>query len=249
MPIVKSITNRITIVRDRFRYLRRRYTDKRFLYTSPEEVFTHIFKGNKWRGKDSVSGTGSDLRQTKRVAEALPTLLNDLNTTSILDIPCGDFHWMSTINLDGIDYLGADIVHELVQHMNESHEKENIQFRHMNLIQDPLPKAGLVICRDCLVHFSFADIFTSLRNICDSQSQYLLTTTFSSRKKNRDILTGQWQPINLQGSPFDFPQPLRLINEECTEKNGAYTDKSLGLWRIKDIERCLPPRNETCVSV
>jgi hypothetical protein len=31
----------------------------------------------------------------------------------LLDIPCGDFNWMKLLNL-GVDYIGADIVGELI---------------------------------------------------------------------------------------------------------------------------------------
>ena len=30
-------------------------------------------------------------------------------------------------------------------------------------------------------------------------------------------------------------RPLRIIGEGCTEGNGAYIDKALGMWRIADI--------------
>jgi hypothetical protein len=33
---------------------------------------------------------------------------------SLLDIPCGDFHWMRRVNLQGLSYVGADIVRELI---------------------------------------------------------------------------------------------------------------------------------------
>ena len=36
-------------------------------------------------------------------------------------------------------------------------------------------------------------------------------------------------------APFNFPPPLRLVNENCTEGDGAYGDKCLGLWRLADL--------------
>jgi hypothetical protein len=41
--------------------------------------------------------------------------------------------------------------------------------------------------------------------------------------------------LNLQLPPFNFPAPLRLIEENCTEDGGKYADKSLGLWRLSDL--------------
>jgi hypothetical protein len=37
-------------------------------------------------------------------------------------------------------------------------------------------------------------------------------------------------------APFYFPEPLLIVNEGCTEEAGQYTDKSLGLWLLSDIE-------------
>jgi hypothetical protein len=97
------------------------------------------------------------------------------------------------------------------------------------------PAADLLLCRDCLVHLSFADIDKALRNIRRSSLAYLLTTTFPAESVNADIVTGDWRPLNLQAAPFNLPTPVELINEGCTEGDGAFADKSLGLWRIRDL--------------
>jgi hypothetical protein len=46
---------------------------------------------------------------------------------------------------------------------------------------------------------------------------------------------GKWRPLNMQLPPFNFPNPICIINEKCTEGEGEFKDKSLGLWRLKDI--------------
>jgi hypothetical protein len=72
------------------------------------EVFTNIFRQNRWGGFASVSGTGSDLVQTRVLIRELPLLFYDLEVNVVLDIPCGDFHWMKKVDLSGIsdDILG-----------------------------------------------------------------------------------------------------------------------------------------------
>ena len=72
-------------------------------------------------------------------------------------------------------------------------------------------------------------------NVSESGIKYLLTTTFPDRDHNPRISAGSWRPINLQIPPFSFPEPIKIINEECTESGGIYKDKSLGLWKIADI--------------
>jgi hypothetical protein len=160
----------------------------------------------------------------------------------MLDLPCGDFHWISHVPMDRIQYIGGDILPELVERNTELHQRPNVTFRRINLLQDRLPKVDLVLCRDCLVHFSYHDALAALRNICDSGSTYLLTTTFTDRRRNHDIATGQFRPLNLEARPLSLPVPIETINEECTEYDGAYRDKSLGLWRVSDIRAHLERR-------
>lgn len=200
-----------------------------------EEIFTQIHKTNAWGGNESVSGPGSGVAQTRALARELPKLFREFGISSILDIPCGDFHWMKGVDLGEIDYIGGDIVQDLVRDGNVKHGRDGVRFEHLNVIEDDLPKVDLVFCRDCLVHFSFDDIFAALGNICRSESTFLLTTTFTNRDENRDIPTGRWRTLNLQIAPLKFPEPLRVIDEECTDWNGAFPDKAMGLWRISEL--------------
>jgi hypothetical protein len=62
-----------------------------------------------------------------------------------------------------------------------------------------------------------------------------MTTTFTECEENVDIVTGDWRIINLQIPPFSLPEPVLILNEECTEGDGTYADKSLGLWKISDL--------------
>ena len=202
---------------------------------STEEIFTSIFQRHAWGGTDSVSGPGSDASQTARLVANLRTLIDEHEIRSVLDIPCGDFQWMQRVNLNGLSYVGADIVRELVV-QNQRHAANGITFRHMDLLAYPLPKVDLILCRDCLVHFSFDDIFTALENLCASGSRFVLTTTFPSRPINVPIATGKWRTLNLEQAPFRFPPPIAVLEEGCTEGGGEYADKSLGLWRLSDVE-------------
>lgn len=206
---------------------------------STEQVFTDIYRTNHWRGKDSVSGEGSDLVQTRVIIQELPSLFRELGISTLLDMPCGDFHWMRHVDLTGISYSGADIVQDLIDANNEKYGTNSITFKKMDLIRDELPMVDLIFCRDCLVHLSYEDIFRALNNLCKSKALFLLTTTFTRSLDNLDIATGQWRVLNLERAPFRLPIPLKIIWEDCTEFDGIYADKSLGLWKISDIRDCL----------
>jgi len=204
----------------------------RFRNQPPETIFTHIYQKNRWADGDSLSGTGSNDKQTHTLVNELGPLLKNLGATSLLDIPCGDFHWMKNVDLTGIHYTGADIVEELVfKNQNQFGQPGLFEFIKLNVLEDPLPKADVILVRDCLVHFSYAHIQQALQNIRASGCTYLLATTFPEHPKNTDITTGNWRTLNLEAAPFFFPKPLLLLNENCTEGDGAFKDKSLGLWK------------------
>lgn len=204
-----------------------------------EQIFTNIYANNLWKGKNSVSGPGSEIDQTGTVIQSLSGIIREYDFSTMLDVPCGDFHWMKEVDLGDIDYVGADIVTALLEENARRYSGDQIRFQKCDLISDQIPCFDLIFCRDCLVHFSSQDIFSALKNICDSHSGFLLTTTFPDQLVNQEIRTGRWRALNLEREPFCFPPPLKIINERCTEENGTYKHKSLGLWSIADLKKHL----------
>jgi len=214
----------------------RKNNTAKFRNMSTEQVFTEIYRSKHWKSTDNVSGPGSEINQTETLIRELNGLFKELNIVSVLDIPCGNFHWMQKVNLSKTNYVGADIVTELIESNKQNYqESDRLNFQVLNLITDPLPQCDLIIVRDCLVHFSNKDILNAITNIKSSGSKYLLTTTFTNHHMNFDIVTGDWRPLNLQDKPFNFAPPLMIINESCTECNGEFKDKSMALWEISKL--------------
>lgn len=197
-------------------------------------VFDDIFHEGRWRSEESCSGDGSNLVQTEIIREEIPRLLERIGAKTMLDAPCGDWYWMQHVALDRVDYIGADLVESLVTSCQQRFGSPNRRFEVLDIAKDSLPAVDVIFCRDCLVHLSYEYILAALRNFRASGSKCLLTTTFPGRR-NLDIVTGDWRPLNLEASPFNFPPPLELISEGCTQDHGAYRDKSLGLWRLDSL--------------
>lgn len=208
---------------------------KRLARRDPAEIFTSYARRNKWGDKDSLSGKGSNLETTAQLRVILPALLKDLGATSLLDVPCGDFFWMQHVDLTGIDYLGGDIVPDLVKANAKAHARPGIAFQVVDLISGPVPKADVIFVRDCLVHLSNTHVQRALTNIARSGGTWLLTTTFPDTATNADIATGEWRPIDLTRPPFNLPPPERLVTEGQSHLKGQWADKKLGLWRIADL--------------
>jgi SAM-dependent methyltransferase len=198
-------------------------------------AFRHAYHHNLWGGDETPSGPGSSAAQTRAIARALPGLLRRHDVRSLLDVPCGSFNWMADVDLPGVEYTGGDIVPELVAEAGRRYGARHQRFLVLDLTSSPLPPADLLLCRDCLVHLSLTDARRALANIRRSDITYLLTTTFPAEPTNVDVVTGDWRPLNLQRPPFGFPEPLELLVEGCTEQQGLFADKSLGLWRVADL--------------
>jgi hypothetical protein len=200
-----------------------------------DQRFSRIFATNLWTGT-SRSGIGSELASTAGLRAQLPALLERLDARSLLDIPCGDFGWLSTVAL-ALDYTGADIVADLIAANERAYggPLTRRRFVRLDLTSDPLPAADIVLCRDCLVHLSFAHIAQAFDNLRRSGSTWLLTTTFLDHDVNVEIESGDWRMLNLTRPPFNLPEPEAILIEGCAESDGAYSDKALGLWRLADI--------------
>ncbi|MEH1869049.1 MAG: class I SAM-dependent methyltransferase [Nostoc sp.] len=200
-----------------------------------KEVFNDIYYRNRWGDRESISGRGSNLQQTSVIIKKIPVLLEKLNVKTMLDAPCGDFYWLKEAQLNIDKYIGCDIVADLITDNQRRYANEAREFINLDLATDPLPQVDLIFCRDCLVHLSFKDAIAVIKNFKKSHSTYLLTTIYPGIPENKDIVTGDWRAIDLQLPPYNFPDMLEVIDEKTTERKD-YPQKSLGLWKLSDIE-------------
>ena len=200
-----------------------------------QERFERIYSTNLWSDPESRSGVGSAMDATRVLRAELPKALRELDAKVLLDVPCGDFTWMEHVDLGGVEYIGGDIVPSIVAENQRLHESGSRRFAVIDLTRDQLPDADVLLCRDCLVHLSYANIRAALANIARSNIRYVLLTSFPGRGGNRDVQDGDWRTLDLQAPPFSFPEPQLTIVEECQEEEGSYADKSLLAWRVADL--------------
>jgi len=195
-------------------------------------VFSDIYDNNTWSSLESKSGPGSELDSTIVIRQELPYLIEKLKVISLLDIPCGDFNWMSHVDLLNTKYIGADIVPQLIDTNRKKFKGYNFQV--LDITTDKLPSVDMIFTRDILGHFKYENIHKAINNIISSKSKYLLTTSFTKYSYNIDIQDGGWRPINLMIEPFNM-KPIYLINEDCAEGNGQYDDKCLLLFQVDKL--------------
>jgi SAM-dependent methyltransferase len=172
-----------------------------------EQRFSEIYKDNAWGDPETVSGGGSRLDRTAEVREILPVLLKTLKVKTLLDAGCGDWNWMSTLDLGAIEIQACDIVPQMMTRNARKYALSNVIFTCKDITTSPLPRVDLILCRTVLFHLSFANVRKALENFKASGSKYLLATTHPNQAVNEDIQDGNWRRLNLQAAPFNLPEP------------------------------------------
>jgi len=178
---------------------------------------------------ESIAGYGSSLACVKYLIQELPNIFKEFNINTISDVPCGDYFWMNLVEKEEIDYVGYDLVDDQI--IYNKNKYPNVNFQQLNMIVDNLPKADLIFSRDCLIHLSFKHINSFLQKCYESKSTYIMTSTYPTVMQNEDLsgVIG-WRFLNLELEPFNFPSPIKIINE------GHHKDpKCMGIWKISDI--------------
>ena len=150
--VLKKFIKKSQFIYNNFRKVYHFYINIKLKYFSGsnKDIFTEIYIKNKWGDQNSFSGTGANMEQTQNILEELPNVIKKYNIKSILDIPCGDFFWMKEHNFKAVNYIGADIVSDLIKTNNQKYKTKNINFETLDIINNDLPYSDLLFCRDCL---------------------------------------------------------------------------------------------------
>jgi hypothetical protein len=214
--------------------LHKLYFDKNnFLYKNASNVFSRIYTDNFWLSDESHSGGGSHISTTQTIRKELPILWEKYGIKTFLDVPCGDYNWMKEIEKKNIIYIGGDVVNEIIEQNNQKYARENVSFKVIDITKDDLPMVDMIFCKDCLQHLSYENIFKALINFKQSNSRYLLVTSYPKTIYNWDILNGDYRPLNLLKKPFMLPSPIIKIHEKAAD---IEIDKTMYLYELKDID-------------
>ena len=219
-----------------FLKIRDHYIERKLKNINDKDRFTLIYKSGYWRGlRGSLSGEGSSCSSTKNIRESLQKFITDYHILSLADIPCGDFYWMSKMDLSSLSYLGGDIVEDMIHKNNYKYSKDNLGFQKIDLIHDVLPTVDCIFIRDCLVHLEDYQVKKVIKNIIKSQSKYLATTIFPNLEENiKSKEIDRWRPLNLMIKPFNLPPPVLLLDDRLIDDEFHHY-RYIGVWKIKDL--------------
>jgi len=189
------------------------------------EYFQTIYSEHIWAGQ-SRSGPGSDLEATRPFRAFLYRFLQNHEVQSVVDIGCGD--WTSTrlVDWQGADYLGLDLVPELIDANRTQFGRPGVRFDLIDLSTDPLPPADLVLCKDVLQHLPNDAVREFLGKLPACRWAILVNdvlrtsrggwrTLWGHRRDpmppvNSDIRPGEKRDLQLLQPPFNLDATLAL---------------------------------------
>lgn len=183
-------------------------------------------KGWNGGGKETRCGGGSLRSYSQNVIQSLPGLFARYDINTVADCGCGDWNWMSEVDLSGIDrYTGYDWV---IRERALDFKSDKVEFRELNIGTEIIDRADMIICRDVLIHMTNEMVLQTIENFRKSGSKYLLATTdstVSNAHRHNIIRAPSFSPINLQIEPFGLGDYKDMI-EDVTKT------RFMGLWEL-----------------
>ncbi len=189
---------------------------------------------------ESYCGEGSYISNTVEIRRFLTEVLKQQGVRSMIDIPCGDWNWISLVDLSGVDYTGYDNDEGFIRDNRElypEHRFEIIDAREFT----NWPRVDLILCRDFFIHLPNKDNLRILNGFRKSGSTWLMSTSFDYLTENTDLTDEQKTVeysrhhrmsrfVNLEIVPYNLGKPRLAIREN----HHVCKDRIVGLWRLND---------------
>jgi SAM-dependent methyltransferase len=135
-----------------------------------EQVFTDIYRHNKWGGAagELSSGDGSG---DQAVVAAYVDMVTARATSDgfagqrFVDLGCGDFRVGRQLLPLCSKYVGVDIVAPVVLHNQQTYGNPTTHFMHLDIVTDPVPPGDVCFVRQVFQHLSNAQIHAVLAKL------------------------------------------------------------------------------------
>ncbi len=235
--IARKIKRLFLLIIDYYKFLRISLMNK-------NKKFLYIYKSKYWQciTDGSLSGGGSNDISTYNIKKSLSEFIKYNNIKSIIDIPCGDWKWMSEFDLSDLEYFGYDVVDDLILENQRKYKKKNITFDVKNLVNEKLPKSDLIIIRDLLVHLDHIDIIKCLTNLDDSDFKFIGITNYPKIISHKKRLFGdylrlgdKWRPINFSIYPYNLPSPDFNLSD-TNDLSEIDKNKYISIWKKNNFD-------------
>lgn len=164
--------------------------------TERQERFARLYAKGGWSGLGS--GPGSEVRQAGPFLKALATLVRTFEPRSILDVGCGQGLALHALSDFTGDYVGIDLVPELIEENRQRFPAANVDFRVFDLVDGRgEQRFDLVVIKDVLQHLSRASAQALMANTARMSAMVFLVNDSSCGKgtEAKDIEDGAYRPL------------------------------------------------------
>jgi hypothetical protein len=190
---------------------------------SVAEAFAQTYRNKLWggiEGNEFFSGFGSRDKFAGPYIDWLTAFIVEHGINNIVDLGCGDFHIGEQIcSALSVNFVGVDIVPELIEFNQSSYGSETISFKCADIIEDELPVGDICLLRQVLQHLSNSQISRVLANC--RKFPYLIVTedVYCGRKMrpNVDIMHGPDNRLHKRSGVFLDKAPFSLQTQSVFE--------------------------------
>ena len=192
-----------------------------------EEVFTNIYKINKWGNNKNEnysgsSGRGSGIGYNEKYIIFLKKFINDYNIESVIDLGCGDFQIGRMLYDDmNIIYNGYDVYKEVIDYNIKTHPEEKYTFKHFDFYsnKENIEEGDLCILKDVLCHWTTPQIYLFMDYLTQSKKfkYILIINDCEQHKHNTNIETGGFRKLSCNYLPLKKYRPVKLYNYNIKE--------------------------------
>ena len=106
------------------------------------QAFAQMGWDGKKKGKrESASGPGSKLVSTKNTRDFLCGVISEYGINSMIDLGCGDFHWMKEIRdlFSHVDYEGWDAHEGMLKELTTKYGNDKTRFLYKDIVDSSYP--------------------------------------------------------------------------------------------------------------
>ena len=200
-------------------------------------TFQSIYRDHLWGIDDTrhyFSGVGSTGGHALQYVATMAPLLRqhagqEPEELIVVDLGCGDFAIGSTLlkSLDGVRYIGCDIVPELIAYNQNTFGLGSVEFQTIDIVRDLLPSGHVCLLRQVLQHLSNAEIAMVLPKLAKYKYVYVSEDQplISEGMPNPDKPVGanirfDWRTGRGRGVELNLP-PWSLTLEEVNRSSST----------------------------
>jgi SAM-dependent methyltransferase len=155
----------------------------------------------------------------------LERFLKDNSVRSVTDFGCGDWQFSQFIDWSGVDYVGFDVVPNIVEANTRRFASEGLTFKVFEKTAD-LPGGDLLLAKEVFQHLPNNLISEYLATIRKRYKMALITNAIEPGDFNSDITAGGGRPVCINKPPFLVPGAFVFTNSFLVDgvyyQNGTF---------------------------